>query len=268
MRLVFSEFPAEYDGYRFPYQVLGVKGKKDNLAQIYYGGWLPFRSKKDWYYLCRSTRVRLSNFELSSENRRILKKTENLNFSVIPVDQFEYTPVVQKFCKVFADETFGKGVMPAAAIRKILSEGGNCTHVMVFGSGVGDTRRIAPTVGYVGVVVHGHFLHYVHPFYDLDGDPNLGMGMMVRAVQWAKDQTKQFAYLGTCYGESALYKTQFKGFEFFNGWRWSGDIGELKYLIRRNSEGYLLQDEKYKERFVEGEWSESLRDMGVNVGLK
>jgi len=279
MRLIFSEFPAEYEGYRFPYQVLGYKQKKDNLAQVYYGGWLPFRSKKDWFYLCRSSRVRLSEFELSSENRRILKKTEGLSYSVMPVEQFEYTPEVQKFCKRFADERFGKGVMPVAAIRKIFSDKGNCTHVMVFDSS-GNTptstksrgplkRAYTPElVGYIGVVVHGHFLHYAHPFYDLDGDANLGMGMMVRAVQWAKSQNKQFAYLGTCYGEASLYKTQFAGFQFFDGWKWSDDIGELKYLIRRSSEGYLLQDERYRERFVEGEWSESLREFGVNVGLK
>jgi hypothetical protein len=262
MRLVFGEFPVAYEGYRFPYQVLAVKGKKDNLAQIYYGGWLPFRSKRDWFYLCRSTRVRLNEFELSSENRRILKKIEEVSFAVIPTGQFDYTPVIQKFCKRFADEKFGKGVMPVAAIRKVLSGSGNCTHVMVFRS------NEAGDVGFVGIVTHGHFLHYAHPFYDLDGDANLGMGMMVRAVQWAKDQNKQFIYLGTCYGEAALYKTQFKGFEFFNGFNWSDDVGELKYLIRRSSESYLLQDEVYRERFVEGEWSESLRDKGVNVGLK
>lgn len=261
MRLIFSEFPGKYDGYRFPYQVLAVKQKKDNVAQIYLGGWLPFRSKKDWFYLGRSSRVRLSKFELSSENRRILKKTEGLNFSVLPVEQFDYSPHVQKFCKLFADETFGKGVMPTAAIRKILNGEGNVNYVMLFSRG-------DKVVGYVGVVVHGHFLHYAHPFCDLSEDKNLGMGMMTRSIQWAKDQNKQFVYLGTCYGEGGLYKAQFKGFEFFNGWNWSDKLSELKYLIRRNSDSYLLQDDIYKERFVEGHWDESLRKMGVNISLK
>lgn len=273
MKLVFSEYSASYDGYRFPYQVLGFREKKDNLAQVYYDGWLPFRSKKDWFLMSRSSRVRLSDFQLSSENRRILKKTDGVSFSVIPVERFEYTPGVQKFCKRFADERFGKGVMPAAAIRKILSGEGNCTHVMVYRRGANKAKFSAESlaldvVGYVGIVTHGHFLHYAHPFYDLNGNPDSGMGMMVRAVQWAKDQTKQFVYLGTVYGEKSKYKTQFTGFEFFNGMLWSDDLDELKYLISREGDEYLLQDERYRDKFLEGEWSKGLKEVGMGVRLK
>jgi hypothetical protein len=30
----------------------------------------------------------------------------------------------------------------------------------------------------------------------------------------------------------ALYKTQFEPLEFFNGFRWSRDVAELKHLVR------------------------------------
>ena len=262
MRLIFGEFPADYNHYRFPYQVWLVRGKKDNVAQIYYSGFLPFRSKKDLFYLCRSTRVRLSNFKLSSENRRILKKTASINFTVQPIEQFAYTPEFQKFCKTFADQTFGKGVMPAAAIKKIFTNA-NSTHVITFSS----VQEL--TVGYMACVIHDHFLHYAHPFYDLKyQNPDLGMGMMLKAVIWAQERHKQFAYLGTCYTKSSLYKTQFSGFEFFNGIHWSDNIDELKFLINKKSPAYLFQDQEYRDKFVEDDIYEKLKREGIKVGFK
>ncbi len=263
MRLIFGEYPADYNHYQFPYQVWLVREKKDNLSQIYYSGFLPFRSKKDIFYLARSTRVRLTQFKLSSENRRILRKTEQLTFSVQPAAQFSYTPAIQKLCKRFADQTFGRGVMPTAAIRKMFTQA-NTTHVVTFS----DQQDNKP-IGYASVVVHDHFLHYAHPFYDLKYDnPNLGMGMMLKSVIWSQEQHKQFAYLGTCYTKSALYKTQFSGFEFFNGWKWSDNLDELKYLINKKSSTYLLHDQEYKQQYLEQKLEQLMTDHGVRVGFK
>jgi len=57
---------------------------------------------------------------------------------------------------------------------------------------------------------------------------------MLEAVNWAKESGKEYLYLGTCYEESALYKTEFKGVEFFNGFRWSDNLEELKGLVMRS----------------------------------
>lgn len=263
MRLIFSEFPADYDHYRYPYQVWLLKEKKDNLAQIYTGGWLPFRSKPDLFYLSRSTRVRLSQFKKSSENRRILRKTGNFRYSLQPIKEFEYSPSVQKFCKTFIDRKFGKGIMPTAAIRKIFNAN-ITTHLLNFYEQ--DSHQL---IGYVPVIVHDHFLHYAYPFYDLEYDnPNTGMGMMLHAIIWAQKQHKQFVYLGTCYSKNSLYKTQFSGFEFFNGFSWSNNLDELKYLINKTSSEYLLQDENYRELFLDEEMDKLLSKAGTRIGFK
>lgn len=269
MKFLFSEFIPDYNQYRFPYQIWAVKEKKDNLAQIYYNGWLPFRSKKDLFYMARSTRVRLNKFALSSENRRILRKVEGLNFSVQPIEQFIYTPEMQKLCKNFADKKFGKGMMPTAAIRKMFTNA-NTTHVFSFKTeskvGLSEKSPTLNPIGYAAAVIHDHFLHYAHPFSDLKHDnPNLGMGMMLKAILWAQEQHKQFAYLGTCYTKSSLYKTQFAGFEFFNGLRWSDDLEELKYLINRKDDGYLMQDREYKRHFLK---EKMFDNSGIKVSFK
>ncbi|MGZ8898777.1 MAG: hypothetical protein ACXW3Z_01660, partial [Limisphaerales bacterium] len=59
-------------------------------------------------------------------------------------------------------------------------------------------------------------------------------------------------YLGTCYSERALYKTQFSGFEFFNGFRWSTHLAELKYLVGRQGQTpgkHLLESQEYLSNF-------------------
>ena len=63
-------------------------------------------------------------------------------------------------------------------------------------------------------------------------------------------------YLGTCYSQNALYKTQFGGAEFFNGFCWSQDLKELKYLLRRDKQDpvhHLLETEEYREQFYRGD---------------
>jgi arginyl-tRNA--protein-N-Asp/Glu arginylyltransferase len=102
--------------------------------------------------------------------------------------------------------------------------------------------------------------YYYYAFYDLNYySRNLGMYMMTFAVSHFKEAGFPYLYLGSCYLENALYKTQFKGAEFFNGVRWSSDLRELKYLIQRGKqeqEEHLLETEAYREKFCELDLSE------------
>jgi len=256
MKLFFGEFQANYEKYHFPYQVWLVKEKGDDVSKIYEAGFLPIRSLKDVYYLCRSVRVNLDKFGLSSENRRILRKTENFSYELTKLSQFDYKPGVQKVCKDWFNQKFGKGKISAAAIRRIFTAG-IFTHVFVWKLG----NR---TTGYAIVFINEDLLHYAHVFTDPNfSKSNLSVRMMLETVTWAKENDKKYAYLGTCYTESALYKTEFSGVEFFNGFKWSQDLKELKYLLGRKREGYLFQDKEFLGKFygsrgLEGE----IREMG------
>ena len=60
----------------------------------------------------------------------------------------------------------------------------------------------------------------------------------------------------TCYSPTALYKTQFAGVEFFNGFRWSNDLAELKFIIERDKKElhqHLLETEEYRKEFYGGD---------------
>ena len=81
---------------------------------------------------------------------------------------------------------------------------------------------------------------YYYAFYDLNYYArNLGMFMMTSAVALFAERSCKNLYLGTCYSDNALYKTQFAGAEFFNGFRWSDDLEELKFIIKRDKKGFV-----------------------------
>ncbi|MCA9392547.1 hypothetical protein KC614_05125, partial [candidate division WWE3 bacterium] len=69
MRLIFSEYPAEYESYRFPYQVWGVQEDDDDADDALELGFMPSRMKIGLWYLGRSLRISMKRFKENSENR-------------------------------------------------------------------------------------------------------------------------------------------------------------------------------------------------------
>jgi hypothetical protein len=73
------------------------------------------------------------------------------------------------------------------------------------------------------------------------------MFMMTSAVKFFAEQGFAHVHLGTCYSTRALYKAQFPGMEYFNGFAWSGDLAELKRVIGRDTSGpHLLEEPKFQ----------------------
>jgi len=262
MKLFFSELPANYSRYHFPYQVWLLKEDQDNVEKIYENGFLPIRSLPNVFYLSRSLRVDLDQFAVSSENRRILKKTADFEADLIPLTEFVYNAEVQKFCKEYVNQRLGRNLFSTASIRSIFS-GRIFNYVFVF-----KKVLTQENVGYAVCFISGNILQYAHAFYDVQYfKDNLGARMMLEAVIWAKKSRKKFVYLGTCYEPEALYKTDFKGVEFFNGFRWSNNLDELKTLLTQSSDEYLLKREEFLKRFYQGDLQFVLNKYGVRVNF-
>jgi len=261
VKLFFSEFKASYHKYHFPYQVWLLREGEDSWDEIYNAGFLPMRNIPGVFYLSRNVRVNLANFELSSENRRILNKSESFESRLVPLNEFDYNPKVQKLCKDYANERLG-GIFTSASIKSIFS-GKVYSHVFVF-----NKKENKQEAGYAVVNVTNKIVHYAHSFYDISFLPeNLGARMMLEAVVWAKENSRNYVCLGTCYEKSSLYKTEYKGVEFFNGFGWSNNLDELKYLIKRENEQYLIKDQEYLEKFHENDFHRILNNNGVRVKI-
>jgi hypothetical protein len=198
--------------------------------------------------MCRHVRVDLKRFSQSSENRRILRKGTGISEELLRREDFDFTPVWRQFCKSYADKKFGRDVMDYQRLDALMRSP-IVSHVLVYR----DVERDSD-VGLVLLYIDKPVMaFYFYAFYELEYlKKNLGMYMMTRAVSLMQESGIGHIYLGSCYSRSAMYKTQFDGAEFFNGFRWSADLSELKYLIKRDSgrvTAHLLETEEYLECF-------------------
>ena len=244
MKLLFSEQNSDYEHYQFPYAIWAVPEDGEAPSDIFNAGFLPSSRQLDRFYLCRQIRVNLAKFKPSSENRRI-----------------------RQFFKTYADIKFGKDVMTFERLDALFASP-IISHLLVFT----DTKTGAD-VGAATVYLEGRELaFYYYAFYDLNYYArNLGMFMMTSAVALFAERAVKHLYLGTCYSHTALYKTQFAGAEFFNGFRWSGDMDELKFIIKRDKKEltqHLLETEDYRKEFYKGDLGKISNASGFRVKVK
>jgi arginyl-tRNA--protein-N-Asp/Glu arginylyltransferase len=252
MKLLFSEQNSDYENYQFPYAVWAIPEAGETPADIFNAGFLPSARQLDRFYLCRQVRVNLAKFKPSSENRRILRKGADIRVELVPREKFDYTPERRQFFKTYADIKFGKDVMTFERLDGLFGAP-IISHLLVFTDAATDKE-----IGVATLYLEGRTLaFYYYAFYDLNYYArNLGMFMMTSAVAEFAARGARHLYLGTCYLESALYKTQFAGAEFFNGFRWSADLKELKYILRRDKKElrqHLLETHAYREEFYQGD---------------
>lgn len=258
MKLVFSEHISDYAHYIFPYAIWGFSEPGETPSQMFDAGFLPSSRNLDRFYLCRHLRVDLQHFEPSSENRRVLRKCPDVTFELVPRAQYEFTPERRARFKHYADLKFGNEVMSLERLDSLFASP-IVSHLLVFT----DTKT-GSEVGTVTLYLEGNALaYYYYAFYELDyPERSLGLYMMTSAVAEFAARGLRHLYLGSCYSQKALYKTQFPGIEFFNGFRWSHNLKELKYLLARDQPGaiqHLVETEEYRQIFHESDLSR-LRD--------
>ena len=266
MKLLFSEAKADYAHYIFPYAIWAFPDPGETPAELFNAGFLPSSRSLDRFYLCRHLRVRLADFAPSSENRRILRKGESIVAQLIPRSEFEFTPARREFYKNYTNAKFGSGGMSYERLDSLFNSP-ITSHVLQFSDGSGSE------IGAVTLYLESDALaYYYYAFYDLNHPVrNLGMFMMTTATQFFATRGVRHLYLGSCYSRNALYKTQFPGIEFFNGFGWSSNLEELKFLVERGHQEigeHLLESESYRERFHAGELAGIAKAGRFQVNLK
>ncbi len=265
MKLLFSESKADYGNYIFPYAIWAFPEPGETPADLFDQGFLPSSRDLDRFYLCRQVRVNLKKFRPSSENRRIMRKGNGFKIELIPRDTFEYTPQRRQLYKTYADIKFGKDTMPYSRLDALFNSKITSHLLLVTEADTGvevgtATLFLQPTAA----------SYYYYAFYDLNYyRQNLGMFMMTTTVKLLAERGFKYLYLGSCYSQNALYKTQFSGAEFFNGVRWSTNLEELKFLIRREDQTkHLLETDEYRETFCGGDLGRMVAASAFQVRIK
>jgi len=202
---------------------------QNTIEKKYADGYVFTRINKGIMNQTRSLRIRLSEFELSSENKRVLKHIEGLEVTsqTLPLSFEDYDWEISKLAKYFYETKFGSRTFTVNKARELLTNPfkSNYNSLLTYSF---DNRK----VGYAICFETGKILHYAYPFYGLAKfSNNYGMGMMLLAIQKAKAEKKAFVYLGSATKPADKYKLQFKGLEWSNRRTWSTDIVELKNII-------------------------------------
>lgn len=245
MKVLFSEFAPDYSRYLYPYVVLAIPEAGETPADLYEAGFHPASPGLDRFTLCRHLRLPLPGFLPSSENRRILRRVSHLTLQLVPRRDFEDTSERRAGWLAFAEQRFGPGVMPASRLAGLM-EGRGISHLLIARDPTRGDREVGQVLLYLEPP---RMAHYYYAFYERENpNPSLGLGLMTRAIGFFQQAGYRHLYLGTCYSRRALYKTRFRGIEFFNGRQWSTDLRQLRFLLDRPaSNSHLLADPGFPE---------------------
>lgn len=245
MRVFASEFGHSYETYSFAYCVYAEREGREPLAPIYEKGFLPYSGAKgvrDVFYMARSVRALVQECEMTSENRRVLKKFDNEFDKVTKtVLDVRHDSHFFKLCMAYFNLAHGSA-MPRERLELIL-DAGIISHVVEY-------KKDGVPVAYFLSVEEESFSHYWFSFYHHDyAKTSLGMWLALDSIrELKKDSRKKYFYFGTCYAEKALYKTNVTPFEFWDGASWVSDDKLLKSLCRSDKVRHIdNHPDRYKQ---------------------
>lgn len=246
-RLFASEHAYSYDSYTFGYALYAERVGGEPVDAIYRAGFLPYSGDhkahvRDLYYMARSARVRLADFEPSSENRRVRRKfAEPFTVTEGPASDFLDNKVMIRFCLDYFAKRHGPDVMPEARLRRIL---GYAPETRVVSYAHADGTPAA----YVIEIRGQRDAHYWFSFYDLSlAYASFGMWLILDRAIAAQAAGLEHYYVGTVYGDKALYKTNLPSLEFWNGEAWIDDTRLLKKRARADAQRVVPQMDEFKE---------------------
>lgn len=239
MKIYLQEFCHNYSKYLFGYTLHALREENDVFDELYKKGFLPYTGNteiKNTYYMARSCRVDLDKFTLSSENRRVQKKITAGTFTR---DKFSAEQLINdedfiNFCLEYFLKRHGEGIFSKERLQFILSFSDNL-YIIKYSDQQGKA------VAYVIEAAGNETAHYWFSFYDLNAElQSIGLWLILDCIMAAKENGLKYYYLGTVYGEKALYKTNFNSLEYWDGNNWLQNTAELKKLGRQDKEHNVL----------------------------
>src|SRR3989344_4146668 len=93
-----------------------------SITEMYDRGYVFTRIGKGIMHQTRSVRIDLAKFASSSENRRILKKVDNIAMQEVILPYVDYHWSLGKLAQYFYEKKFGHGVMSALKVKEMLTD--------------------------------------------------------------------------------------------------------------------------------------------------
>lgn len=197
-----------------------IDDSAETISRMYNNGFVFTRIDKGIMQQTRSVRIDLSKFELSSENRRILRKGEKILIEKKEIPYSKYSWEIGKLAKDFYDKKTDHA-FSANKIKELLTTPHNFNTLYSFSG-----------FGYAICYENNSILHYSYPFYDLEkAGKDMGLIMMTKTIAEAQTLGLKYVYLGSLQRPNDTYKLQFSGIEWFDGKSWSDDLEEVKKVL-------------------------------------
>jgi len=200
-----------------PLEPLSDKGVKvfnlnpinTNIADTYAKGLLPQRNAKNIYYQESSCRANLEKYKLSSENKRILNKTNEFTFEIIPI---YFNLNIQK--TIFSWLKILKWDFPISSLKTIFSN-----HIFNYIYVWYDNNHniIAYSVCYFDDEISHIAYVFYNPIYD---HGNLPIRLVLQTIIDSKEKNLKYCYLGRFSKDTGYYKRNMPGFEYYQNNIW------------------------------------------------
>jgi len=184
----------------------------NNIDENYKNGFLPQRNDKNLFYFETSCRSNLEKFNLSSENRRILKKTENFTFEKMPLEDFIYSIKVQKEINIWI-KILGWN-FPISSVKNIFKN-----HIFNYLYVWKDNKK--KIIAYSICYFSKNISHIAYVFYHPDlAHGNLPIRLSLQVIIDSQEIGLKYCYLGRFSQDTGYYKRNMPGFEYFDNNNW------------------------------------------------
>lgn len=179
----------------------------------YQSGLLPQRNDLNFWYQDSSSRSNLSNnFQLNSENRRIINKTEDFTFELILLKDFSFTPEIQKQIHSWIKQL--EWDFPISSVKTIFTN-------HIFNYVYTWKNNLGQVVAYSICYFSDSISHIAYVFYDPQySHGNLPIRLVIQTIVDSHNRGLKYCYLGRFSSETGFYKRNMPGFEYFNNNQW------------------------------------------------
>lgn len=182
------------------------------IDENYHQGLLPQRNGKNLFYQETSSRSNLYKFSLSSENRRIINKTDFFTFQSLPINQFEYNISVQKTIYEWIKKL--EWDFPISSVKNIFTN-----HIFNYIYIWKDEKQ--EIVAYSVCYFSSEISHIAYVFYDPKySHHNLPIRLTLQVIIDSQKRGLNYCYLGRFSKESGFYKRTMPGFEYYQDNCW------------------------------------------------
>jgi len=237
MKIYFKHYSGsitEYDYLFFDCMAKVASYEEDIALQE---GWLPDdysepkkmssffeKDKSDWYQ-ARQTRIDLNLFKEDRRTKKARKKCKDVTTEIVQADDVNLNILNSIFDKYIKYRGFKDWNLEPLIKREKYKK----YFILYYVDGCPVAFSFMRDVGSNSVFSTQFAWDYENPKLYLGKYANLA------EIDYCIEKNKAYMYLGFGYEKSCIYKSDYQGFEFWTGEKWSNDVEHYKFLCERDS---------------------------------